>query len=707
MTFEELMTAQAVHDVQTRLPSVEVRRWVVRALAATLRVAVAGGEAENVLTLRACRSLLQRFVGIGGDDDAGDIDVGRALAACDAQSRRLDEELRALGAPDTEVLADGLAKALRFTAAERALVSLGLHANVYPELQRAIDLVGEVDDDGAAKLFALMLDLEEREVLSAFRRDNPLRRTNGFELRHTCSRPFMFIRFNPSVVAVLRGPEATVEAILGQFFRPAPPARLKLEDFDHAASDVVLLKRYLSQVFASNRLGANVLLHGAPGTGKTELVRALASALDAQLMEVPAVDGDRDPLSPMHRLTSYSACQEVLRHQPRTMMLFDEVEDVFPDDGDDAFPGRRRGSPRDRNKGWVTGVLEDNARPTFWVSNSVRQIDPAYLRRFDMVIELATPTRAGRGRLIAQLFADLPLSERVLHRLGGESALTPGHLERLAAVLRTLAPVDEVDGAALLQSLVLQTMKALDANPQAGLRDSAMPYRADCVNADVDLRSLALGLAGQPSARLCLHGPSGTGKTEWARQLAAALGRPLHVKRISELKGMYVGQTEQLIAAAFRDAEAAGAALLIDEADSLLGNRERASQQWEVSMVNEMLTCMERFEGVFMATTNRIDAMDAASARRFDFKVGFDYLAPAQVRVLFADLLQALDVQVPMQLPLSLDALKVLTPGDFVNVYRQARLLPESREPGRLRAMLEREQSGKAAHLPTRRIGFL
>jgi SpoVK/Ycf46/Vps4 family AAA+-type ATPase len=294
-----------------------------------------------------------------------------------------------------------------------------------------------------------------------------------------------------------------------------------------------------------------------------------------------------------------------------------------------------------------------------------------------------------------------------LEGLGAESTLAPGHLERLAAVLRTMAPTDDVDGAALLRSLMLQTMKALDVTPQAAAHGTGMPYRAECVNADVDLGSLASALVGQPSARLCLHGPSGTGKTEWARQLASALGRPLHVKRISELKGMFVGQTEQLIAAAFRDAEAAGAALLIDEADSLLGDRERASQQWEVSMVNEMLTCMERFEGVFMATTNRVDAMDTASARRFDFKVGFDYLSTPQVRVLFADLLLALDVVVPVALPLNLDALRVLTPGDFVNVYRQARLLPEVRGLERLLELLEREQLGKAAYRPARRMGFV
>lgn len=422
-------------------------------------------------------------------------------------------------------------------------------------------------------------------------------------------------------------------------------------------------------------------------------------------MEVPAADESKDPLPPVQRLMSYCAAQEVLREREGTVLLFDEVEDIFPEDGEEVMPGRYR-SPRDRNKGWVTEVLESNARPAFWVSNSIRQMDPAYLRRFDIVIELPAPSRDSRGKLVRQLFADLPVLERDLQQLEVESALAPGHLERLASVMHTLSPIDDVEGAALLRSLTLQTLKALNVSPQGARQLPVMPYRADCVNADVDMVSLGIALQGQPSARLCLFGPSGTGKTEWARQLADTLGRPLHVKRISELKGMYVGQTEQMIAAAFRNAESAGAVLLIDEADSLLGNRERASQPWEVSMVNEMLTCMERFEGVFLATTNRADAMDPASARRFDFKVGFSYLTLTQVQLLFRDLLDALDIELDVA-PTSLSELHALTPGDFINVYRQARLMPGARNGNALAEMLNREHRGKPAAQVTRRIGFV
>jgi SpoVK/Ycf46/Vps4 family AAA+-type ATPase len=72
---------------------------------------------------------------------------------------------------------------------------------------------------------------------------------------------------------------------------------------------------------------------------------------------------------------------------------------------------------------------------------------------------------------------------------------------------------------------------------------------------------------------LLFHGLPGTGKTEFARYLAETLDRELIQRRASDLLSMWVGGTEQAIAAAFRQAEAAAGILLLDEADSLFLNR--------------------------------------------------------------------------------------------------------------------------------------
>ena len=57
--------------------------------------------------------------------------------------------------------------------------------------------------------------------------------------------------------------------------------------------------------------------------------------------------------------------------------------------------------------------------------------------------------------------------------------------------------------------------------------------------------------------------------------------------------------------------------LLLDEADSFMQSRQNAVRNYEVSEVNEMLQGMERFNGIFLCTTNLFDRIDEAALRRF------------------------------------------------------------------------------------------
>jgi len=56
---------------------------------------------------------------------------------------------------------------------------------------------------------------------------------------------------------------------------------------------------------------------------------------------------------------------------------------------------------------------------------------------------------------------------------------------------------------------------------------------------------------------------------------------------------------------------------------SFLRDRTREHNAWEVTKVNELLTRMEAFEGLFVCSTNLIDDLDPAALRRFDLKVRF------------------------------------------------------------------------------------
>ena len=656
-----------------------------------------GGEDLDAPPMRR----LLRKLGLLGADERGVPDEEALLLRLD--TRLADAEVRDGGTrrPVRE-LAEGLARAFGYGRVTADYLELAIHANRCRTLRQLLNMFDDVEEEDAAEIFAEVLGYDSEAIIDALRQDIPFRSNQPFDMGSLRGMSlFSYLAFNRAAVRALQG-EPSPEAMLAMFFRKAPPARLSVDNFAHQGTEVEMLQQYLRQAMATGRRGANVLLHGAPGTGKTELVRAVAEALDADLMEVPSEEEGHSPLSPRRRLTALMAAQDVLRAHGTALVMFDEVEDVFPVDGSWPRPGCG-----DRNKAWLTSMLEDNPRPTFWVCNRIGQIDPAYLRRFDFVMEVTVPQLQGRERIVEQAFAGTGLGARRLQALSADKALAPAHLERMGEVLRMLQPTCEFSAGAMLDILERNTRRALGF-PAAKRVDSAgvLPWRPECVNADVDMVLLADSIADTPAARLCLFGPPGTGKTAWARQLAERIGRPLHVKRASDLLGKYVGESERRIRRAFERAESEGAVLLMDEADSLLQDRRRAHRSWEVTSVNEMLTCMETFDGVFVASTNLQNSLDEASARRFDFKVKFGHLQPAHAQTLFADLLTSFGLESSEADRKALAALRALVPGDFANVHRQARVMHGFRTPAKLVELLASEQAGRRS-AGLKKMGFV
>lgn len=111
--------------------------------------------------------------------------------------------------------------------------------------------------------------------------------------------------------------------------------------------------------------------------------------------------------------------------------------------------------------------------------------------------------------------------------------------------------------------------------------------------------------------------------------------KPLILKRASDILSKWVGESEQNIARMFNEAIQQDAVLVLYEADSFLADRRDAQNSWEVTQVNELLTQMEVFEGVFVCTTNLMSKLDQASLRRFAFKVRFDPLKLEQRIAMF------------------------------------------------------------------------
>lgn len=318
-----------------------------------------------------------------------------------------------------------------------------------------------------------------------------------------------------------------------------------------------------------SKRGTNILLYGKPGTGKTEFVKSLGSALNKKVYFINQKneDGEEDLA---HRKTGIIAAMNMLDLN-KSIIVVDECDSII-----NINDGFWRCEKENDSKAWINDIIENSNQNVVWISNRVDGVDESTKRRFSYSIEFLNLSHKQRVKVWENQIASASITFIDRKQIDVFAKQYQVNAGGIALALKDVSSMKNLktkeEKVRVLESLLAQHQSFVFGH--SPLNPLAKTYSLEALNSDVDLHSVVTAFKRfiDYSAKsdnkeisnmnLLLQGPPGTGKTEFVKYLAQTIGKEILVKRMSDLMSKYVGETEKLIKGAFKEAARSDSILL-------------------------------------------------------------------------------------------------------------------------------------------------
>jgi transitional endoplasmic reticulum ATPase len=386
----------------------------------------------------------------------------------------------------------------------------------------------------------------------------------------------------------------------------------------------------LEKLGAAPRLGA--LVSGPEGVGKATLVRSVAHAVDAKIVEVAAPT--IAALEANAAAAQFRAAVSQAVSDTPSVLLVTDVDVLLPG----ATPPPIATVVLDSLRAAVNtprlAIVATTAHP--------EAIDPRLrtVELLDRELALGQPNVKTRTELLRVLMRDVPTESEV--DFGSVAERTPGFvvadlvaLRREASVRAALRQRDSLEPRICEEDLVaaLETVRPTSMSTSDNLQTGGLTLDdvGDMTEVKQSLTEAVLWplqypdsfarLGVQPPRGVLLYGPPGCGKTFLIRAMAGTGRLNVLAVKGAELMDKWVGESERAVRELFRRAaDASPALVLLDEVDALAPRRGQSSDSGVADrVVAALLTELDGVEPmrdvIVVGATNRPELIDPALLR--------------------------------------------------------------------------------------------